>query len=115
MHNKIRTHEDYTTAHESKSAINLLKIVEEVCEHGDLTKNKRVQQFFAIKRVHNLRQGEDMNIGEYQNKFETMLKIAERLGGTFYEGDNVKAAKGSIITNKGDTTKEVEKRIIATV
>ena len=54
MRNKIRAHEDYTTAHESKSVIKLLKILEELCEHGDTIKNKRVQQFFAMKRVCNL-------------------------------------------------------------
>ena len=56
--------------------------IETICEQGDITKifditkNKRVQRLAARKKVLALRQHDEMDLGEYLEKFEILVSVA---------------------------------------
>ena len=75
-----------------RSALELLAILDSVCEKGDTASNSRVQRFLAMKRVYNYRQGDETDIGEYLYRFEILVNIAEKLGCTFHEETDIEEA-----------------------
>ena len=90
MKNKIKADRRYTLADAKKSSIELLSIIETICEQGDITKNKRVQRLAAMKKVLTFRQHDEMDLGEYLEKFEILVSVAEKTGVKFYADDDIK-------------------------
>ena len=90
MKNKIKGDPRYTLADAMKSSIELLSIIETICEQGDITKNKRVQRLAAMKKVLTFRQHDEMDLGEYLEKFEILVSVAEKTGVKFYADDDIK-------------------------
>ena len=90
MKNKIKADRRYTLADAKKSSIELLSIIETICEQGDITKNKRVQRLVAKKKVLAFRQHDEMDLGDYLEKFEILVSVAEKTGVKFYDADDIK-------------------------
>ena len=90
MKNKIKADRRYTLADAKKSSIELLSIIETICEQGDITKNKRVQRHIARKKVLTFRQHDEMDLGDYLEKFEILVSVAEKTGVKFYDDDDIK-------------------------
>ena len=90
MKNKIKGDPRYTLTDAMKSSIELLSIIETICEQGDITKNKRVQRLAAMKKVLTFRQHDEMDLGEYLEKFEILVSVAEKTGVKFYADDDIK-------------------------
>ena len=90
MKNKIKADRRYTLADAKKSSIELLSIIETICEQGDITKNKRVQRHIARKNVLTFRQHDEMDLGDYLEKFEILVSVAEKTGVKFYDDDDIK-------------------------
>ena len=90
MKNKIKADRRYTLADAKKSSIELLSIIETICEQGDITKNKRVQRLVAKKKVLAFRQHDEMDLGDYLEKFEILVSVAEKTGVKFYDDDDIK-------------------------
>ena len=90
MKNKIKSDPRYTLTDAMKSSIELLSIIETICEQGDITKNKRVQRLAAMKKVLTFRQHDEMDLGEYLEKFEILVSVAEKTGVKFYADDDIK-------------------------
>ena len=89
MKNKIKADPRYTLADAKKSSIELLSIIETICEQGDITKNKRAQRLAAMKKVLTFRQHDEMDLGEYLEKFEILVSVAEKTGVKFYADDDI--------------------------
>ena len=90
MKNKIKADRRYTLADAKKSSIELLSIIETICAQGDITKNKRVQRLVARKKVLTFRQHDEMDLGDYLEKFEILVSVAEKTGVKFYDDDDIK-------------------------
>jgi hypothetical protein len=106
MKNKIKAMAEYQETHTTKSVIGLLSIIEMVCEQGDTSRNRRVQRFLSKKKVYNYRQTDEMDLGEYLEKFEALVRVAEKNGALFYEIEDLEEANGSPTT--GGTNDDVE-------
>lgn len=89
MKNKIKAEPGYLNTHNTKSAINLLALIETVCEKGDAGRHKGILRFVTKKRVLNFRQTDDMDLGEFLQKFQVLINIAEKAGVTFYEQEDI--------------------------
>ena len=51
-----------------------------VCYKGDSPSSNRVHRFLATKRLYNLRQTDDMDLGSYLEELEMLVSTAEKLG-----------------------------------
>ena len=112
MKNKIKADRRYTLADAMKSSIELLSIIETICEQGDITKNKRLQRLAAMKKVLAFRQHDEMDLGEYLEKFEILVSIAEKTGVKFYTDEDIKEVTEELELVKGigtDSFNEEEK------
>ena len=100
MKNKVMAQAGYAEADQRKSVIKLLILIETVCEQGDMSKHKTIQKFLCLKKLINFRQHDEMDIGEYLQKFKALVGVAERAGCCLYDIHDLEYAAEGMVPDK---------------
>ena len=109
MRDKVARHTKNSGAHNKKCAMRLLNIIEDLCQGGGDSRCWRLQQFLALKKLHNFRQTEEMSLLDYLKQFKTLVQIAEKTGLTFDDTQMCEDAlkDTDLATAKGKTWNDI--------